>query len=68
MTARAFTEGVRRATSGGDKPDRAELQKAFESVTDVSISGFMINPRPQKYELFRAVDLVTITPDGKVMR
>ena len=68
MAARAFTECVRRATSGGDKPDRAELQNAFESVTDVSISGFRINLRPQKYELVRAVDLVAITPDGKVMR
>ena len=50
VAAREFAEGVRRATSGGDKPDRAEMQKAFESVTDVSISGFRINLRPQKYE------------------
>ena len=50
LAARAFAEGVRRATSGCSKPDRAGLQKAFESVTDVSISGFRINPRHQKYE------------------
>ena len=29
VAARGFAEGVRRATSGGDKPDRAKLQKSF---------------------------------------
>ena len=29
LAARAFAEGVRRATSGGSKPDRAGLQKAL---------------------------------------
>ena len=29
VAARAFAEGVRRATSGGSKPDRAGLQKAL---------------------------------------
>ena len=47
VAARAFAEGVRRATIEGGKPDRAGLQKAFESLTDVSISGFRINLRPQ---------------------
>ena len=68
VAARAFAEGVRRATSGSGKPDRAGLQKAFESMTDVNISGFRVNLRPRKYELVRVIDLVTITPDGKVVR
>ncbi len=68
VAARAFAEGVRRAASGSGKPDKAGLQKAFESMTDFDMSGFRVNLRPKKYESVRAVDLVTITSDGKVVR
>ncbi len=68
LAARAFAEGVRRAVTGGGKPDRAGLQKAFESITDFDMNGFRVNLRPKKYESVRAIDLVTITPDGKVVR
>ena len=67
LAARAFAEGVRRSASG-DKPDRTGLQKAFESMTDFDMNGFRVNLRPKKYELVRTIDLVTITPDGKVVR
>ena len=68
IAARAFAEGVRRSASGNGKPDRAGLQKAFESMTDADIGGFRVNLRAKKYESVRAIDLVTITPDGKVVR
>ena len=68
VAARAFAEGVRRSSAGSGKPDRAGLQKAFESMTDYDMSGFRINLKPKKYESVRAIDLVTITPDGKVVR
>lgn len=68
VAARAFAEGVRRSASGSGKPDRAGLQKAFEGMTDYDMSGFRVNLRAKKYESVRAVDLVTITPDGKVVR
>ena len=68
VAVRAFAEGVRRAAAGSGKPDRAGLQKAFESMTDFDMSGFRVNLRAKKYESVRAVDLVTITPDGKVVR
>ena len=68
VAARAFAEGVRRSAAGGGKPDRTGLQKAFESMTDYDMSGFRVNLRPKKYESVRAVDLVTITSDGKVVR
>ena len=68
IAARAFAEGVRRSAAGGGKPDRTGLQKAFESMTDADIGGFRVNLRAKKYESVRAVDLVTITPDGKVVR
>ena len=68
VAARAFAEGVRRAASGGGKPDKAGLQRAFESMTDFDMSGFRVNLRARKYESVRAVDLVTITADGKVVR
>ena len=45
VAARAFAEGVRRAASGGGKPDKAGLQRAFESMTDFDMSGFRVNLR-----------------------
>lgn len=68
VAARAFAEGVRRAASGSGKPGKAGLQRAFESMTDYDMSGFRVNLRAKKYESVRAVDLVSITPDGKVVR
>ncbi len=68
IAARTFAEGVRRSATGGGKTDRAGLQKAFESMTDYDVGGFRINLRAKKYESVRLVDLVTITPDGKVVR
>ena len=68
VAARAFAEGVRRAASGSGKPDRIGLQRAFESMSDYDMIGFRVNLRAKKYESVRAVDLVTITPDGKVVR
>jgi len=67
IAARTFAEGVRRSAASG-KVDRAGLQKAFESVTDYDVGGFRVNLRTKKYESVRLVDLVTITPDGKVVR
>ena len=68
VAARAFAEGVRRSGASGGKPDRAGLQRAFESMIDYDMSGFRVNLKPKKYESVRVIDLVTITPDGKVVR
>ena len=68
IAARSFAEGVRRSTSASGKPDRAGLQKAFESMTDYDVGGFRVNLRPKKYESVRAIDLVSIAPDGRIVR
>ena len=68
IAARSFAEGVRRSLAGGGKPDRAELQKAFGSMLDYDVGGFRINLRARKYESVRTIDLISITPDGKVVR
>lgn len=68
IAARAFAEGVRRSVAETGKAERSGLQKAFESMTNYNMSGFNINLKAKKYESVRAVDLVTITPDGKVLR
>ncbi len=68
IAAKTFAEGVRRSSTGGGKPDRAGLQKVFESMTDYDIGGFRVNLRPKKYESVRVIDLVTITADGKIVR
>ena len=68
MAARAFAEGIRRSVAATGKADRTGLQKAFESMSDYDMSGFRINTRAKRYESVRVIDLVTITPDGKVLR
>ena len=68
IAARSFAEGVRRSLAAGGKPDRAGLQKAFASMLDYDVGGFRINLRPRKYESVSAIDLISITPDGKVVR
>ena len=37
-------------------------------MTCYDMSGFRVNLHVKKYKSVRAVDPVTITPDGKVMR
>ena len=68
IAARSFAEGVRRSVAAGGKPDRAGLQKAFASMLDYDLGGFRISLKARKYESVRAIDLVTITPDGKIVR
>ncbi|WP_048441008.1 ABC transporter substrate-binding protein [Caenimonas sp. SL110] len=65
IAAKAFTEAVRRSGKGGDK---AALQKAMAGMNDYDVGGFRINLRAGIRDSVRAVDLVTITPDGKVVR
>ena len=68
IAARSFAEGVQRSIAAGGKPDRAGLQKAFNSMTDYNLGGFRVNLRPKKYESVRAIELVSIAPDGKIIR
>jgi len=68
IAARAFAEGVRRCVADTGRADRSGLQKAFESMTDYNMGGFRLNLKAKKYESVRAIDLVTITSDGKVVR
>ena len=68
VAARAFAEGIRRSAAGTGKVDRTGLQKAFESMGNYDMSGFRINTRAKKYESVRVIDLVSVTPDGKIVR
>ena len=67
IAARSFVEGVRRSIANGGKPDRAGLQKAFGSMTDYDVGGFRVNLRVRKYESVRTINLVSITPNSKVV-
>jgi len=65
IAAKALSEAVRRAGKGWDK---AGLQKAMAAMTDYDVGGFRINLRAGVRDSVRAIDLVTITPDGKIVR
>ncbi len=65
IAAKSLAEAVRRA---GRNWDKAGLQKAMASMTDYDVGGFHINLRAGVRDSVRAIDLVTITPDGKIVR
>lgn len=65
IAAKTLAEAVRRAGKGWDK---AGLQKAMASMTDYDVGGFRINLRAGMRDSVRAIDLVTITADGKIVR
>lgn len=65
IAAKTLAEAVRRAGRNWDKPG---LQKAMAGMTDYDVGGFRINLRAGVRDSVRAIDLVTITPDGKVVR
>jgi ABC-type branched-subunit amino acid transport system substrate-binding protein len=65
IAARALAEAVRRAGKGFD---RARLQAAMTAMTDYDVGGFRINLRAGVRDSARTIELVTIRPDGKVVR
>ncbi len=65
IAAKTLSEAVRRAGKGFDK---AGLQRAMAAMTDYDVGGFRINLRAGVRDSVRAIDLVTITPDGKIVR
>jgi branched-chain amino acid transport system substrate-binding protein len=65
IAAKTLAEAVRRA---GKNADQAALQKAMTGMTDYDVGGFRINLRAGMRDSVRAIDLVTITPDGKIVR
>ncbi len=65
IAAKTLTEAARRSGRVGD---RAALQKTLSSMSDYDVGGFRVNLRAGVHDSVRAVDLVTITGDGKVIR
>jgi branched-chain amino acid transport system substrate-binding protein len=65
IAAKTLAEAVRRA---GKNWDKAGLQKTMTSMNDYDVGGFRINLRAGVRDSVRAIDLVTITPDGKIVR
>jgi ABC-type branched-subunit amino acid transport system substrate-binding protein len=65
IAAKTLAEAVRRS---GGKADKAALQKTMSGMTDYDVGGFRINLRAGVRDSVRAIDLVTITPDGKIVR
>lgn len=65
IAAKTLGEAVRRA---GKSWDRAALLKTMAAMNDYDVGGFRINLRPGLRDSIRAIDLVTITADGKIVR
>lgn len=67
IAAKTLAEAVRRA-GGGARFDRTALLRTMASMTDYDVGGFRINLRAGVRDSIRAIDLITITPDGKIVR
>lgn len=65
IAAKTLAEAVRRAGPGFD---RARLQAVTTGMTDYDVGGFRINLRPGLRDAVRSIDLVSIRPDGRVIR
>jgi branched-chain amino acid transport system substrate-binding protein len=65
IAAKAMNEAVRRA---GRNFDNARLQSVMTSMSNYDIGGFIINLRAGVRDSVRAIDLISFTADGKVIR
>ncbi|AMM25170.1 ABC transporter substrate-binding protein [Variovorax sp. PAMC 28711] len=65
IAAKALAEAAKRA---GPTATRASLQKAMAGMGAFDVGGFRINLRPPLHDAARAVDLVYITAEGRVLR
>lgn len=65
IAAKALAEAAKRA---GPTANRASLQKAMAGMGAFDVGGFRINLRPPLHDAARAVDLVYITAEGRVLR
>ena len=65
IAAKTLSEAIRRA---GKNWDKESLKKTMAAMTDYDVGGFRINLKAGVRDSVRAIDLVTITPDGKIVR
>ncbi|VWX62877.1 ABC transporter substrate-binding protein [Burkholderiales bacterium 8X] len=65
IAAKTVGEAVRRAGRGFTS---ATLAKVMTAMTDYDVGGFRINLRPGLHDPARAIDLISITADGRVLR
>jgi ABC-type branched-subunit amino acid transport system substrate-binding protein len=69
IAAKTLAEAVKRAGGVPAKGvDHAALRHAMASMDNYDVGGFRINLRAGVRDSVRAIDLVTITPDGKIVR
>lgn len=67
IAAKTLAEAVKRS-GVGTKFDKAALQRTLASMDNYDVGGFRVNLRAGVRDSVRAIDLVTITPDGKIVR
>lgn len=63
IAAKTLGEAVRRGATG-----RANLQKVLASLGDLDVGGFRLHLRSGMRDSAWAIDLVTVTADGRVIR
>jgi len=65
IAAKVVGEAVRRAGRGFTPQS---LQRVMTAMTDYDVGGFRINLRPGLRDAVRAIDLISISADGRVLR
>jgi branched-chain amino acid transport system substrate-binding protein len=65
IAAKTLGEAARRTGAG---LNRASMQKALASLGDLDVGGFRLHLRAGVRDSAWAIDLVTVTADGRVIR
>lgn len=65
IAAKTLAEALRR---NAGRTEVASLQRTLAAMTDYDVGGFHINLRAGVRDAVRAIDLVSITADGRVLR
>jgi len=65
IAARVLAEGLKRA---GPNPSSAKIKRALESMRDLNLGGFTVNFSPKNHSGSSYVDIIVLSPDGRMLR
>lgn len=65
IAAKVLAEGLKRAGPG---PTSAKLKRSLESLKDLNLGGFSVNFSPANHSGSSYVDVIVLSPDGRMLR
>jgi len=65
IAARVLAEGLKRT---GPNPTSAKIKRSLESLRDLNLGGFTVNFSPANHSGSSYVDIIVLSPDGRMLR